>query len=144
MATREQVANALLAAVQATGFFTTTGRRARDPRTIGPEDSPACFLVISEEEIVAQPNANPSRRTLKFTAFVYNDIGNDPNAYPETALNAATDALEQALVADSDRTRTCTLGGLVFAALIRGQVRRAPAEITGKALALVPIEVVLP
>ncbi len=144
MATREQVAEALLAAVKAVGYFKQTGRRARAPAAIGPDQSPACFLVVSDEQIVAESPAKPPRRTLLFTAFVYNDIGADPNAYPETALNNAMEALERALAPDNDTLRACTLGGLVFAALLRGRVRRAPAELTGKALALVPIEVVIP
>ena len=143
MATREQVAAALLAAVQAGGYFTTTGRRASDPATIGPAQSPACFLVVSSEKIENKP-AGPSKRTLTFTAFVYNDVGAAPNAYPETALNNAMEALESALKNDNPASGLCTLGGLVFAVLIRGEVHRAPAELTGKALALVPIDVILP
>lgn len=144
MATREQIAAALLAAVKAQGYFVTTGRRARDPSTVGPSESPACFLVVSHEKIQSEPGARPPLRTLSFTAFVYNDIGVAPNAYPETALNAAMEALEAALAPDNPAAKTCTLGGLVYAALLRGDVHRAPAELTGKALALVPIDVILP
>jgi hypothetical protein len=144
MATREEIATALLAAVQATAHFTTTGRRWRDPSTITPAQSPACFLVIAGEQFVRpSPNLAPVR-TLNFSAFVYNDIGPNPNLYPETALNAALDALDAALAPDNARSGFCTLDGLVFAAYLKGEARRAPAELTGKALAIVPIEVILP
>ena len=143
MATREAVATALLAAVHAGGYFTVTGRRARDPAAVGPAQSPACFLVVSSEKIERRPAA-PAKRMLTFTAFVYNDVGAAPNAIPETALNNAMEALESALAPDNPATGLCTLGGLVFAVLIRGDVHRAPAELTGKALALVPIDVILP
>ncbi len=144
MATREAVLDALLAKVQALGYFVSTGRRARDPATIGPAQSPACFLVVSSEEI-ARPSQNLSAiRTLTVSAFLYNDIGAAPNLYPETALNNAMEQLEAALAPDNPRTQFCTLGGLVYAAYLKGTVHRAPAELTGKALAIVPIEIMLP
>lgn len=144
MATREAIAEALLAKVRTQGFFAATGRRARDPATVGPAQSPACFLVISGERVVNAGGPSPPVRTLTFTAFVYNDIGALPNVFPETALNNAMEALEAALAPDDAVRRVCTLGGLVASALLRGEVHRAPAELTGKALALVPIDVILP
>ena len=141
--TREAIANALIAAIQARGFFTATGRRARDPSTITPALSPACFTVLSSEKIV-RTIGSPPKRILTFTAFIYNDIGNALNSYPETALNNAMEALEAAFAPDNASSNTCTLGGLVYAVLLRGDIHRAPAELTGKALALVPIDVILP
>ena len=144
MPTREAVATALLAKIVATGAFAAHGRRARDPAAIGPGDSPACFLVISGEDFVRVAPNLPAKRRLKFAAFIYNDVGVAPNAIPETGLNVATEALEAALVPDNPATGFCTLGGLVFSAMLIGEARRAPAELTGKALAVVPIEVIVP
>ena len=143
MPTREDAMTALLSAIQAQGFFVTTGRRARDPGAIGPAQSPACFVVVESETII-NPPIGSAKRSLKVTAFVYNDVGNNLNAIPETALNNGVDALEAALAVDNFADGRCTLGGVVFAALVRGEVHRAPAELTGKALALVPIELILP
>jgi hypothetical protein len=141
--TREGVANALLAAIGAPGYFVTTGRRMRDPSAITPAQSPACFVVIEKEDIKREIST-PVKRMLTFTAFVYNDVGANLNAFPETALNNAMEALETALKPDDFARNVCTLGGLVQAVLMRGTVHRAPAELTGKALALVPIDVILP
>jgi hypothetical protein len=140
--TREQALAALLAAVTAQGYFTTTGRRARDPSVIGPLLSPACFLVRSGETL-ERKSPNLVIRTLHVSAFVYNDVGAAPNAIPETVLNNAMEALEAAL-APAQPGGLCTLGGLVYAAYLKGEVHTAPAELTGKALAIVPIEIVLP
>jgi hypothetical protein len=144
MATREAVLSALLARVQALNYFAATGRRARDPSAIGPSQSPACFLVVQAENFVRPKDNLPPIRTLTVWAFLYNDVGADPNAIPEEGLNLATEQLEVALAPDNPRTGLCTLGGLVFAALLKGKAERAPAELTGKALAIVPIEVILP
>jgi len=143
MATRETILAALLAAVQATGYFVSTGRRARDPAAIGPAQSPACFLVCSGETF-KRPSPNlPAIRTLRVAAFLYNDVGANANAVPESALNAAVEALEAALAPDRPNGY-CTLGGLVTAAYLNGEEHRAPAEMTGKALAVVPIDVLMP
>lgn len=142
--TREAALTALLAAIQATGYFTATGRRARDPSSVGTGQSPACFLVRSGEDIRRDTSAKPAIRILKVHAFVYNDVGAEPNAIPETALNNAMEALESALAIDNHALNTCTLGGLVYAAYLRGEVITAPAELTGKAMQIVPIEIVLP
>jgi hypothetical protein len=144
MATREAILAALLAKVQGGGYFVTTGRRARDPSSIGPAQSPACFLVVANETFERKAPNLAAIRTLNVSAFIYNDIGAAPNVYPETALNNAMEALEAVLVPDDARTGFCTLGGLVYACYLKGQARRAPAELTGKALAIVPIEVIIP
>ena len=143
-ATRESILAALLAAVQATGYFTSTGRRARDPASVGPAQSPACFLVRSGEEIRKDSGAKPAVRILKVHAFVYNDVGANANAVPETVLNNAMEALESALGVDNFSLGACTLGGLVRAAYLSGEVVTAPAELTGKAMQIVPIEIVIP
>ena len=144
MATREAVLSALLAAVEAQSFFATTGRRARDPSVIVPTLSPACFLVRSGETVRRNSPSAPRITTIHVSAFVYNDVGAEPNAIPETALNNAMEALEAALAIDNQAAQTCTLGGLVYAAFLRGEVHTAPAELTGKALAIVPIDIILP
>ena len=144
MATREAAMTALLAKIQAQNFFVATGRRARDPTAVTPALSPACFLVVSSERIRRESPSKPPVRTLEVSAFVYNDVGPTANAIPETVLNASMEALEAALAADDFARNACTLGGLVYAAYLNGEVRRAPAELTGKALAIVPIEIILP
>ena len=142
--TREQALAALLAAVQARNYFVATGRRARDPSVIGPTLSPACFLVRSGETIVRASPSKPRVATIHVSAFVYGDVGPAANAIPETALNNAMEALEAALAIDDFARQTCTLGGLVYAAFLRGEVHTAPAELTGKAMAIVPIDIILP
>jgi hypothetical protein len=144
MATREQALVALLSAVKAQNYFVATGRRARDPTAITPALSPACFLVVSGERIRRETPAKPPIRTLLVSAFLYNDAGPDLNVIPETGLNGAMEALEAALAPDDAVRNACTLGGLVYAAYLNGEPRRAPAEITGKALAIAPIEIILP
>ncbi|MFX8844664.1 hypothetical protein ABTM93_19560, partial [Acinetobacter baumannii] len=75
--------------------------------------------------------------------YLYNDIGDDPNAIPSTPINQMLDALDVALK-PTDPSQRLTLNGLVEYVLIEGQIERAMGELTGKAVAAVPLKIVLP
>lgn len=143
-ATREQIMTALLAVLSSTGDFVTISRRNRSPDSIGPAQSPALFLLDSSEEYERKsPSVWPIRR-MKVKAIFYNDVGNDQNVIPSTAINNILDALDLAFQSDSASTGRFTLGKLVQSCMIDGEVEKAPGEITGKSIAVVPIEIVIP
>lgn len=140
-ATRNQIMEALLALLSP--GFTTASRRNRAPDTIAIEDTPALMLVEhSENHVRAAPQA-PAKRTLEVRAIVYNDVGDDADAIPSADINDRLDAIEAALVA-SPATGKCTLGGLVESVVIEGEIVKAPGDISGKGLAVVPILIVIP
>jgi hypothetical protein len=56
----------------------------------------------------------------------------------------ALDRLDQALAPDNLLTGRCTLGGMVYSCIMDGDVEKAPGDVTGKSLAVVPISIVLP
>lgn len=145
-ATREQAAQALLAQLQTIAVFKLVQRRLLDPALITPALSPALVLVESGEDYQNATPQNPPRRTLKFAAAIFNNVGgDDPSAVPATVVNAALDALDALMNSLSNPlTKRVTLGDLVYHARIDGEIVKAPGETTGLAMAVVPFEVVLP
>ena len=143
MATREQVMTALLALVRSTGDFVTVSRRNRDPNSIGPDQSPALFLLEDSEQYAVTSIAMPPIRHLIVSAIFYNDGGADQNVIPATPINNALDALDAALQ-PTNPTYRFTLGGLVESVMIDGEVKKAPGDKTGKSMAIVPLRVILP
>lgn len=144
MASREQVMQALFALLQSTGSFVTVSRRNRNPEGLSPAQCPALFLLEDAEEPERKSLNLPPVRKLTVKVIFYNDVGQDENAVPSSLINVALDALDVALQPDNLQTGFCTLGGLVFAIYISGSVVKAPGDITGKSIAIVPLRIILP
>jgi hypothetical protein len=143
MATREQIFEALLAALATTAAFKLVSRRDRAPDSVGPGQSPALFLIESGEKYDRPSPSLPPKRTLYVDAIFYNDVGAAPNAIPLTVVNAALDALDAALQPTSP-TGFFTLGGFAYAVFVDGEVKKSTGAMTGKAGAVVPISILLP
>jgi hypothetical protein len=143
MPARETVYQALLDLLTTTGDFKLVSRRNRAPESIGPDLSPALFLFERGETYHVISPSMPTKRCLRVAACFYNDVGSDLNATPTTVINAALDALDRALTPDVATNRT-TLGGLVHSVKITGDTEGSPGDRDGKAVAIVPIEIILP
>jgi hypothetical protein len=143
MPAREAVLVALLDLLTTTGDFKLVSRRNRAPESIGPALSPALFLFERGETYHVVAPAMPTKRCLRVAACIYNDVGSDLNATPTSVINDALDALDAALKPDPATGRT-TLGGLVYSLKISGDTEGSPGDREGKAVAIVPIEIVLP
>ncbi len=85
----------------------------------------------------------PPRRTISAELWVYTDVGKDPNADPEQALNDIVDAMEAAL-APSVVSGVQTLGGLVSHAWIEGEIEQFPGVLDGVAKAIIPVKILVP
>lgn len=144
-ATREQIMEALFAVLQTTGSFVTVGRRLQDPEGLGPSATPALFLVEHEDEWGRKQGFNiQAVRELRARVLIYIDAGSDPNKIPAQFINDTLDAIEAAFVPDNRQTNTFTLGGLVLSVTIDGNSTRAAGDLTGKALVVIPIRILLP
>lgn len=143
MTTREQAMDALLALLSTAGTFSAIGRRNRDPQGIAAVGAPALILVEHSESYRVQSTIVPPIRYLLVRAIIYSDVGNDDNAIPASAINNLLDAIDVKLLPDSPMGK-CTLGGLVQSVVIDGEVIKAPGDITGKSLAILPIKILLP
>jgi len=138
--TRKQVSDAILANITALGYFVQVGKRNRDPENA---PNPSCYLTKTAEQFVRQSINLPAKRVFTYTAWVYvNDAGSE-TAVPLDIVDAALDAIEPAFAPDNPAFGTCTLGGLVFSAMIKGGQRDFSGDVTGNGLAIVTIEVIM-
>lgn len=146
MASRETIITALFNALAASASFRTVTRRNRDPEGLAPAETPALILVETFDKWGRGSGYNQlAQREIRLAAMIYNDVGpNDPNAIPSAPVNNAIDAFEALMQPDNWQTETFTLGGLVQACLIDGETQRASGDTTGKALAVVPIRILIP
>lgn len=143
-ASREAIMAALFTLLSGLPGLVTTGRRLRDPENLDPTATPALFLVEHQEEY-ERPDTNlPPIRRLKALALLYADAGTDQTVVPASAINGLLDAIDAALKPDSLFSGKQTLGGLVDAVVIDGEVRRASGDVSGKAMAVIPIMILLP
>ncbi len=144
MGIRETVADALFDALVATNLFTSKTRRNRSPTSFGPDQCPALILRNSSD-VYRNPSPNEPIKTFNFAALLYFDAGNNQNTIPDQQINNLLDELDvNFFVPDNAAEQRFTLGGLVFSCEIDGKIIRAPGDVTGKSLAIVPIKIVLP
>jgi hypothetical protein len=143
-ATREQIMQALLAKLQASGEFATVSRRNRNPETIAAPNTPALILVGDSESYEGDTPSLPQKRRLHVDAIIYYDVGDDENAIPDSVINPLLDGIDAALAPDKPATNSCTLGDLVQSVRIIGKMIKAPGDKTGKGLAIVPIVILIP
>lgn len=145
---RETVMDALLALLgtaTANGVpFTSKGRRLRDPENVPSNDRPALFVVEHIDNWERQSVSLPARTELKAWAIIYSDVGTDENLIPMTQLNQFIQAFEALLQPDNPIVGRCTLGGLVYSCMLKGEGIRAAGDTTGKSLCAAPIEIIFP
>jgi hypothetical protein len=146
VATREEIMVALLARLAAAYPFTIVGRRNIAPDKIAKPGQPALILLKQHEFI---KNAGDAPRTairaMTVLACCYFDASADENAVPDTIINAMTQAIDDDLRKPDDIiSGRLTLGGRCYSVKISGQIDNAPGDQTGKGLAIIPIEIVLP
>lgn len=144
---REQIINALFEVLQQSAEFKVASRKNQNPEGLSWQTQcPALFLVENTNKFDRSAGYNQlAKRDLHMWAILYNAIDpSDVNGLAVSALNNALDTLETLFVPDNWQTQTFTLGGLVQACLIDGTVLQSPGEITNRAIAMVPIRILLP
>jgi hypothetical protein len=146
MVTREAAIEALFTTLSGAYAFGVATRRLDSPETIATPGAPGLGLVVHSESYKRpSPNVPPARKML-VKAIIYIDASGEANAnlIPDAILNPIKDAFDAALKPDNLVTGLCTLGGVVYSAIINGEVIQAPGDKTGKGLAVMPIEILLP
>lgn len=142
-ASRNTIMNALATRLQGAAPWGVVSRRNRAPSSVAAVNQPALLLLRHSEHYAARGPNMPSVRMINVFAAVYIDTGTDETAIPDAIVADLQDAVDAALAADVPQGY-CTLGGLVQSAKIAGTVTLAPGDVTGKGLALIPIEIILP
>ena len=139
--TREAIYEALFARLTAAAGFATASRRLRHWSDVGPAEQPALFQV-QKSETARRDAGLPPRWTLAVDLFVYAQAPDDVTA-ATTVINPLLDAIEAALAPDPV-TNVQSLGGLVAHCWIAGKVETDEGVLGGQAVAIVPIEILVP
>lgn len=116
-------------------------RRNRAPETLSPSLTPALMLIGHREQFERPSLSSPPKITLHILAILYIDVGNDENAIPDAILNNLLDEITAALEPDDRNLGRLTLHGLVQSVTIDGEITKAPGDVTGKGLAVIPITI---
>lgn len=138
---REAIYSALFAKVGAAAGFATASRRLRHWSDVGPAEQPALFQV-QKSETARRDTGLPPKWTLALDLFVYVHAPDDATA-ATTVMNPLIDAIETALAPDPI-TNVQSLGGLVAHCWIAGKVETDEGVLGGQAVAIVPIEILVP
>jgi len=144
MSTRNDIAEALLALLATAYPFVVTSRRNRDPKRIGPGETPALFLLEHEESYERSSPSLPPVLRLEYLALVYVDVGDDENAVPAAGISDILDALDAVLGSVGPSTGRFTIGDRVYSCMISGTIERSSGDLTGKAAAMIPICALIP
>ncbi len=132
---REPIYAALFAALASAAPFVTASRRLRHWSDVGPAEQPALFVAQRRKGL-------PPKWTLALEVFIYVHAPDDVTP-PASALNPLLDAVE-AVLAPADPAAAQTLGGLVEHAWIAGKIETDEGVLGGQAVAIIPIEVLVP
>jgi hypothetical protein len=134
----EAVYQALFNRVKNLSGIVTASRRPRLPQDVGLEELPALFQEQMPLSVRYQGENLPPVFTLRADLGIYVDVANQ-TAVPSSLLNPLIQAVCSALEPDPDEENQ-TLGGLVQWCRLGGQIEINEGIITGKAIAVIPVE----
>lgn len=140
-ASREAVFAALFAKLQGLPGAVTVSRRLRNVQDVQPEEFPAAFQLQGQQDARYTGNT-PATYTWKADWLLYVHDA-DPDSAPSTQLNTLIDAA-CALLDPPPGQNKQTLGGLVEYAAIDGAVQVFEGVLGDRAVAVLPITIVLP
>ena len=140
-ATREQVYGALFALLQGLPGLKLSSRRIKNIQDLPPESFPAAYQ-LQEKQSPKYTGTTPTRTVLRANWLLYVQNSDDTVALTP-ALNNLVDAACAAL-APIGVTQKNTLGGLVEYASISGDIEVFEGVLGDRAIAIVPIEIILP
>jgi len=139
---RETIIQALFDVALTATTLNTSGRRLMLWSKVA--SFPALFIQSTSTHYPPrEPRGIPPKRTITAELWVYTDVGKDPNANPEQALNNIIDAIEAAL-APGINSIAQTLGGIVSHAWIEGEIEQFPGVLDGIAKAIIPVKILVP
>lgn len=140
-ATREAVYAALFAKLQTLPGVVTVSRRLQNVQDIQPEAFPAAFQLQGEQQAKFS-GAMPATNTWRADWLLYAH-DDDPSSAPSIQLNNLIDAAV-ALLAPPPYADKQTLGGLVEYCAIDGSIQVFEGVLGNRAVAVLPITIVLP
>jgi hypothetical protein len=144
--TREQISVAFFNLIAGAADFTATSRRFVHWDQVNETQMPFLTVLKTGEVRARQAESLPAL-TINAHVFVYLSAGMDPEDVPDTAMNAVLDAIDAAVVpggADALNGNKQTLGGLVSHCYPLGPVFVDTGDVDGKAVAVIPFQILVP
>jgi hypothetical protein len=142
MTNREAAYAALFARIASTPGLVTASRRLRHWTDVAHTEQPALFQVQKRETVTERRGLPPVRR-LSVELYLFASVNGDRGTAPSQVLNPMLDAIEAALLPDAGHA-VQTLGGLVEHAWIAGRIETDEGVLGDQAVAIVPVEILLP
>lgn len=141
--TREEVIEALFTLLQTAPGFNLYSRRLRMWTDVPPEQQPALFLVEHSEARLNNLRGTPGRLQLMANVWIMVKT-TDTTVIGGELLNDLIDAVEGVINNVDPKINVQTLGGLVNRCWVNGTIIKDPGDIDGQALAIVPINILVP
>lgn len=140
--TTPAVATATATAAALRQGFRATGRRV--PFINQAKVFPGLFVRSTDDMYPARPaRGMPARVTMDAEIWIYADAGTDESGVPGERLDPLVEAIE-ATLKPPPGLEAVTLGGLVHHCWIEGMVERDPGDLTGKAIAIIDVRMLVP
>ncbi len=126
-----------------TAGFQLTGRRLKHWSQCEGEQ-PALFLTHTGSEDVYDGTILP-KTMVEAEVWIYSRAGEDPDAAPDTALNALCELVRATIAArDNFLTNQNTLGGLCQWCRVEGKTDYDPGDQDSQSKAVIPVKILLP
>lgn len=127
--------------------FVTTSRRVKLWNDVPFELKPVCYQAEWGDS-VGQISGMPYKTILEANWIIYQDSAQDPNTPGAILNNLIIEGVYEALApkpADPGfHDERNTLGGLVYHCFIQGRLFKAPGDIDGQGMMVIPIKLLVP
>lgn len=146
---RETIYAKLFSVLQAASNFATVSRKYTPASNLIDGQCPALFMIQVKERYHHTPTNMPPINTLHLDVVVVvsvpsmtEPVGTE-TVIPASLLNPVLDGIDAAFQPDNQSTGQFTLGGLVKRCYIEGEITTDEGTMAPKAMAVVPVEILL-
>lgn len=127
-----------------TSLFTTVGRLLPHEANVPEEQCPALFTFQLPEKREYFGRGAPPKRTLFVSWVAYFAVTDSTATLPATFLNAAADAIENAITYPGNPDNVQTLGGLVEHVQILPEVRPFEGLLQDRSILVATVAMLVP
>ena len=142
MIQREPIYRALASLLEAVPGIKNFSRKLLHWSDVPAIEQPALFMACSNQSVVISGRGMPAKHHLPVKLYLYACTAEDAKISPSEILNPLLDAIEAALAPIGEETQT--LGGLVSHCWIEGSIETDEGVLGTQAMAIVPIDILVP
>jgi hypothetical protein len=129
--------------------FVTTVRGWQDIQQVSEAERPALFMLEDDQDAIRPRAGMPPRRLLmrvQFLIYAWSGGQTTEGGVPASVIQPLIDAVDDALNPGPLPLgiQQQTLGGLAYDAFVSGRIQVIPGYRDGQALAVIPVQVLVP